>query len=452
MDVTTAPRGELLRLVYELLDKVEALETEIASLREQLQYKQGGGTKPTIPVFVKPNTPKKRTTTRKQRDRAYHRMADVPTDQIFHAAKHCPDCGRKQLGKPVVAYTKTVIELPVTSYTVTKHVVCRRWCYRCKRTVMPPVDLSQAVVGKGRIGVRLAATIVVLRDRCRLPIGVIQTYLRLMHKLTLSKGELVELLHMMAAKGKPQYDQLLQQIRASPVVHGDETGGRENGKNGYFWSFSTPTVHYLLYRKLRAATVVEEIVGQDSEQFQGTMVSDFYASYNTYAGFHQRCWVHLLRDIHERKQQYKKHPPLNKWAKQVKTIYDEAAQWSGPDATVPLGTAAQIRRHQQQSYEQRLYQLCKPYLAKDTPMSTLSGRICTFLPELFVFVRFPDVPSHNNPAEKILRHTVIARKIQGGTRSHRGSETKAIITSLFDTWHLRGLNPLEQCQLLLSGR
>lgn len=74
----------------------------------------------------------------------------------------------------------------------------------------------------------------------------------------------------------------------------------------------------------------------------------------------------------------------------------------------------------------------------------------TFMPELFVFVRFPDVTSDNNPAERIIRHTVVARKISGGTRSSRGSETKSILTSLFDTWSLQGKNPQEQCRLLLA--
>ncbi len=451
MDVTTAPRGELIRLVYELFDKVEALEAELAQVKEQLHEKQTGkGPATSVPAFVKANTKKKQAKPRKQRDHAYHRLSDAPTEQVCHVLSQCPGCGRKKLGQPVVAYTRKVIELPVVPYTVTEHVVCRRWCYRCKQTVMPTVSLP--AVGKGRIGIRLTATIAILRDRCRLPIGVIQTYLRLIHNLRLSQGEIVALLHTTAAQGKRQYDQFLGDIRGSPVVHGDETGGRENGKNGYFWSFSTPQVHYLLYRKSRAAKIVEEIVGTDSEHFQGTLVSDFYASYNTYIGFHQRCWVHLLRDIHERQQQYKKHPPLNKWAKAVKHIYEEAKAWPGPDPSLPIGIAAQVRRARQQVYEQQLYQLCKPYLAKDTPMSTLCGRICTFLPELFVFVRYPNVPSHNNPAEKILRHTVIARKIHGGTRSQRGSETKAILTSLFDTWHLQRRNPLTQCQLLLSER
>ena len=37
------------------------------------------------------------------------------------------------------------------------------------------------------------------------------------------------------------------------------------------------------------------------DRFGGVLVSDFYAAYNHYPGLKQRCWVHLLRDIHELK-------------------------------------------------------------------------------------------------------------------------------------------------------
>jgi transposase IS66 family protein len=40
------------------------------------------------------------------------------------------------------------------------------------------------------------------------------------------------------------------------------------------------------------------------ERFEGVLGSDFLASYNVDAGLHQRCWVHLLRDRHELKEQY----------------------------------------------------------------------------------------------------------------------------------------------------
>ena len=59
----------------------------------------------------------------------------------------------------------------------------------------------------------------------------------------------------------------------------------------------------------------------------------------------------------------------------------------------------------------------------------------------------PDVPSDNNPAERSLRHVVISRKVSGGTRSERGTESKMTLASVFGTWRARSLNPLAACRL-----
>lgn len=450
MDINSAPRGELVRLIYEMADKIQLLEGEVARLKEQLHQKGGGkDSSSQAPSFIKANTKKKKAKERKKREAAYTRKKETPTEQVFHTQDTCTDCGGN-LGKPTVAYTRQIIDLPVVTYKVVEHVVFKRWCYVCKKCVQPDVNLSKDVVGKGRIGIQLVATIATMRERLRLPVGVIQKYLALFYHLELSRGEIVELLHTVARIGKPEYEDLLAEVRKASVVHADETGGREDGKNGYFWSFSTERVHFLLYRKSRAAKVVEEIVGSESEHFNGVLTTDFYAAYNTYTGFHQRCWVHLRRDMHELKEKHKRHPPLNIWAKQVKHIYEEAKSYSGPDPTLPIGLQTEQRIQKQQAFEEKLKKVCAPYVTKDVPMSTLCARIMTFMPELFVFVRFPNVTSDNNPAERIIRHTVIARKIQGGTRSSKGSETKSILTSLFDTWSMQGKNPLEQCRLLLA--
>ena len=54
-----------------------------------------------------------------------------------------------------------------------------------------------------------------------------------LNRLGLSVGELVALVRGVAQRGQEEYHQLQQEIRASPVVYGDETGWREDGRNGY---------------------------------------------------------------------------------------------------------------------------------------------------------------------------------------------------------------------------
>ena len=52
---------------------------------------------------------------------------------------------------------------------------------------------------------------------------------------------------------------MLKRICGSPVVHADETGWRQDGANGYVWTFSTPTERYF-QRRGRGKGVVDEVL------------------------------------------------------------------------------------------------------------------------------------------------------------------------------------------------
>ena len=108
------------------------------------------------------------------------------------------------------------------------------------------------------------------------------------------------------------------------------------------------------------------------------------------------------------------------------------------------------RVEEQQRYQQWLSSICKPYLRSDAPMRVLCQRVERFLPELFVLVAEPRASADNNAPERSPRPPVVSRKISGGTRSERGSETNSILASLFGTWRLQERNPCQAPQSILS--
>ena len=113
---------------------------------------------------------------------------------------------------------------------------------------------------------------------------------------------------------------------------------------------------------------------------------------------------------------------------------------------------ARPRRTAQLAWERQLLAICQPFLADPLAVQAkLCRRIERHIKELFVFVAEPGVPSDNNPAERSLRHLVISRKVSGGTRSERGTESKMTLASIFGTWRARGLNPLAACRQLLTS-
>ena len=351
---------------------------------------------------------------------------------------------------------------------VTEHALVARICPVCQRRRLPKEALQGVVLGQQRLGVNLVSLMVTLREEGRLPIRIIQWYLETVHQLHLSVGAIVQAVHGVARQAETAVREVLEQVRASPVVQGDETGWRQDGSNGYVWTFSTPSERYFL-RRGRDKGVVDEVL---DSSFSGVLVSDFYAAYNHYPGLKQRCWAHLLRDIHDLKGLYPEDAGLAQWAEAVHQVYTEAKA-----SVLPR---AQPGHRTQLMLEEKLMVLARPFLEDPLAVQAkLCRRMERFIKELFVFVSDPAVPSDNNAAERSLRHLVTSRKISGGTpqtttppslnplrslrhlvtsrkisggtRSGQGTDSKMTLASLFGTWRARGLNPLLECRRLLAS-
>jgi len=434
-------REELEALLVQALEQIAALEKEIAQLRGGGTGASSGGSKPAakaVPAFVKANRPEREKKERKRRAQGHSRSYSAPTAVVVHALDTCPDCGHKlEGGTP--HKLREVIDIPVLPVEITHHIKIGRWCGVCEKRQVPRVDLSGEVVGKRRIGVRLMALVAYLRTDCRMPKRAIQRMLRAMYGLQISIGEISELLHGMARQGTQMYEGLRERMRASAFVHADETGWREDGLNGYLWSFSTPEVRYFKYDRSRGHQVPEAELGED---FQGILLSDFYGGYNFYLGEHQRCWAHLVRDLDDLKEKNPHDAGVGAWVDAVKRLYHEARDFTGKTHRERVGG----REH----FQNRLSELARPLAGCSLPQGILAQRIERFLPELFTFVEHPEVPSDNNAAERSIRPPVTARKISGGTRSPQGSTTAAILMSLFGTWALRGEDGFKACRAMLA--
>ncbi|HEX2296954.1 MAG TPA: IS66 family transposase, partial [Pseudonocardiaceae bacterium] len=408
----------MLALIGAQQQVIATLEARIRQLEQRLGSSGGTGVPGTKPA----QRSKASGRPRKQRDHGYSRMRMVPTTTVTHAADRCLDCGTRLQGGWVTR-RREVIDLPIAPITVTEHQIVVRTCPVCRRRVRPPAPLAGVVAGRQRLGVRLVSLIVTLREAVRVPVRRIQWLLEQLYDLHLSRGAITAASDRVAACGAAELGAIRDRIRGSPLVHADETGWRENGQNGYAWTFCTPTDRYFV-RRSRSKAVVDEVLG---ETFAGVLCCDFYAAYHQYPGLKQRCWVHLLREIHDLTVAYPDAAGLADWAQQVRTLFAAATTFTSPDARTRVAA--------QQHFEQRLLALCTPFTTDPTAIQAkLCRRIQRHSSELFVFVAHPEVPADNNAAERSVRPLVTSRKISGGTRSPQGSTTKMTLASLFGTW------------------
>ena len=423
---------ELKATVQRQAERISELEEEVARLRGS---RPGG-------IAIKPSVAKKEKKHRKGRSQSFSRRTLPATDVVYHAVESCPDCGRRLEGGSV-KWRHQVVDIPPVKVTVTDHLFVERRCGVCgsRWTPDPREALCEVAVGRKSFGINLMSLTAHLKTVCRVPICQIRKLLYALCGVKISSGELVEILHDIAEIGEAEYDGLLSRIRGSPVANADETGWREDGVNGYLWSFSTPSVRYYMYRQSRGSVVVKEALSDD---FAGTLVSDFYAAYNIYLGPKQRCWVHLGRDLRSLKEKNPDRPDVISWADKVMDVYHRAKD------TLSIGYKDRERSRLRRGFQAELLRLAKPYLrVKSAPQRVLAQRLERFASELFVFVQYPEVPSENNAAERAIRPAVVARKISGGTRSARGSKTGSVLRSLFETWNLNGQNTIDACRSML---
>jgi len=324
-DLSFLTKEELLGLVAEQRRIITQLQQRIAALEAQLQGRSDGkgGMPGNKPASTRQQTPKEGRTPRPE---GFARQRSTPTEQVDHAVAVCPDCGTALQGG-WVQRTREVLEIPMAPVRVVEHRFIARVCPSCNKRRVVPAAHAGVAIGKQRLGASVLSLIASLRTVGRLPLASIQWLLETVYDLPLSEGGIVGALNTVARQGQPTVRAIRDRIRASPVVHADETGLREGGKNGYVWIWGTATERYFT-RGGRGKGMVDEVLG---EGFQGVLVTDFYAAYDHYAGLHQRCWAHLLREIHDRRGLYPDDQCLAAWAEQIRAVYDRGKAVTDPD-------------------------------------------------------------------------------------------------------------------------
>lgn len=292
-------------------------------------------------------------------------------------------------------------------------------------TLWPGVAISEQRL----LGPRLAAAIVHLCVRMRLPRRKVSELLFEWFGLQLSAALIDQTVHQAARSSAPLEAQLVEQIEQAVLVHADETSWLESGKGLWLWVLCcTHTVLYVI-----GARTKEMFNNTLSTAFGGTLMSDGYGVYRA-RPLRLRCWAHLHRKLRglaestDRGAAQAGAPMLKAFEALMRAVFEAREQLAQPPPQV--SHAAQIKL---------LHQLCQEN--RDAAHEKLRAIAREFLNDWEVIVRplaEPALPLTNNAAERQLRHYVIARRISYGTRTAVGSHSVALLASIIDTCRLRG--------------
>lgn len=139
--------------------------------------------------------------------------------------------------------------------------------------------------------------------------------------------------------------------------------------------------------------------------------------------------MHLLRDLVKLVERHGQDVRVRQWAVQLEATYRSAQQRLGQEPRLSVEERGALAAR----LCERVRALGQQYAkAKKYPCRALAQRVLRHAHELFVFVEVDGVSADNNAAERSIR-PVVVRKISGGTKSAKGSQTRFGLASLFET-------------------
>ena len=351
-------------------------------------------------------------------------------DQTKKAHLHgCPECGGRL--KDIQWHEQYVTDIPPVRPVTTRYITESGYCSKCHCRVRShhPEQTSEATGAAGvLVGPRAKALAADLKHRLGASYGKVSETINDAFGLQVGRSGWCQADPRLAEKARPVYQDLLEVIRRSSVVHVDETGWRIDTLSGWLWVFTNANATVYTIADNRSSDVVVEILG---EKFPGILATDGFRAYDEKRlseWLKQKCLAHLLRDLKDM-QEVKRGGAL-RFARDATALLQAALALKKDKSSL---TAAEFERRAQE-LEERLDQLIarKRYLT-DADNRRFARRLLRHREHLLRFLYVDELDATNNLAERQLRPAVITRKTNGCNRSKKGAETHSILASALVT-------------------
>jgi transposase len=269
--------------------------------------------------------------------------------------------------------------------------------------------------------------------------------------ITLSRATLTNLVKRAIDLLRPIVGAQLENILLSRVLAMDETpikagqAGKGKLKQAWFWPlYGDGNEVVFTYSASRSRQHIEKTLKKD---FKGTLISDGYAAYASYAKqneniTHAQCWVHSRRTFIEAESQ---EPGA------VREALDHiAALYRFEEQICELGLNSDKKRQYRLEHSKPVvdsfFEWCQGQLPRDdltpsNPLKKALNYVLTREQQLRVFLEDPAVQPDTNHLERTLRPIPMGRKAWLFCWTELGAEHVGIIQSLISTCKLHGINP-----------
>lgn len=367
----------------------------------------------------------------------------ITSEVVVPLPERC-HCGGNFDPNRTATYERYEEDIPLPGLTpgyqphmVAKYLIERGICLACGKATSGK-DLGGAQVSLGPNARLLVAHLIA---------GVGMSYSQVaklilsLYGLSVTDGEIANMLRKQHVAWTPSYNQLKADIRAAPVVHGDETPWpiQDLQGAGYAWNLCDAASSKVCFalEQSRGTTYAQDLFGQDADQpFAGVRITDDYAAYRNddLPGQQQLCWVHLYRTIRDVRYNAnlpeEQLPYVTQWYELFAAIYQDLRLYltESYDEVVRTTQAAELWQRTQALATQSVPARGEPDKLRKLKAQLLRAgqdRLFVCLPK--------DTPCDNNRAERDLRQLVLKRKRSFGSKSEKGAQALATVLSLCTT-------------------
>jgi len=341
-----------------------------------------------------------------------------------HKLDVCPISG-KPLDQPVGYRVKTIIDFPDKPIQTTEHRIMQYISPATGEIVEANVDLPNNVYGKN-----LQSIVIMLKNLTNSH-DKISDFIRELGAPTFSSRTVQNIATKFIFALEPFQANTIKKLKKEAYLHSDETGFREDGKNGYVWGIFTKTRAMFFAAKSRAAIWFKKLI----KGFKGVIVVDGYGGYDYYP-LKQRCWAHLIREF---KDYAKDNNEIEVQYNRLKSLYEDLKILNlKPPDEKKIEKAKWILAD--------IVRCLKPILG--------TKKLRTYIEnggnDWFTALYYEGVPLHNNHAERELRSVVLLRKTIGCYRNWKGKRWIDVVMSVIHTWKLQGQNIFQNLRLMAT--
>lgn len=316
----------------------------------------------------------------------------------------CLNCGKSLeiLNKTV---EKTVINLVFTKNGIRKSVIkflgAISYCKTCNIRYYPK-EINKR--GNQLFGHAFQSWIVYQRLVLRLSYKNIVKLMEEQFNEKVSLTTVTECIKSFADNYSDTENIIIQHILDSPFIHVDETTISIRGVDQYVWVFTTDKHVIFKLTKTREANIVHELLAN----YNGILVSDFYAGYDSVQCGQQKCWVHLIRNLNDDLLQSPFDTEFETFICEIKNLI------------LPIFETVEkygLKSRYLKKYKKDIDGFYKNFINDRYYQSELvikyQKRFIRYREKLFTFMEEDGIAWHNNRAESAIRHFTKQRDISG---------------------------------------